>query len=499
MTRIRKDIAKLNGPWPEELLWYARAVAAMRARPFADRTSWLYFGAIHGFDQNGWIRQNIITAGTAVPPDIEQRNVLNQCQHAGWFFLPWHRGYLAAFEALTADWIAAQGGPDDWALPYWNYLDSQNQDARKIPAEFLADKLPDGTDNPLSAASRGGLQVLGPMPRIGIPDINLDAQSIDIYTAVAPGVLGYGGPVSRFAQQGNSFGGIEANPHGPVHVMIGGVTPTFQPAGWMTDPDYAALDPVFWLHHCNIDRLWEAWLSDPANSQEVSGIWKNGPFPRQFLMPTVSGGIDVFTPGETLPGGPLAPLYDDLEDGTGIVIPAAAGEPEIAMVSSERPGGASREMKSALMGSNTESLEVGDASVSSRVGLRQTKMAEAAFASPAAVDGTHIFLNLEGVRGSVPTGALLVSLAVPSGPGGDREIIELEPVVLFGLGKASSTEGSHAGNGFTVAIDITSAVSRIQADGRTSLDALEVTVAQPKGAESPITVDRISIYRQISD
>jgi tyrosinase len=30
----------------------------------------------------------------------------------------------------------------------------------------------------------------------------------------------------------------------------------------MTDPDTAALDSIFWLHHANIDRLWATWLVD---------------------------------------------------------------------------------------------------------------------------------------------------------------------------------------------------------------------------------------------
>jgi hypothetical protein len=21
------------------------------------------------------------------------------------------------------------------------------------------------------------------------------------------------------------------------------------------------LDPIFWLHHCNIDRIWDSWLA----------------------------------------------------------------------------------------------------------------------------------------------------------------------------------------------------------------------------------------------
>jgi hypothetical protein len=28
----------------------------------------------------------------------------------------------------------------------------------------------------------------------------------------------------------------------------------------MVRPETAAQDPIFWLHHANIDRLWERWL-----------------------------------------------------------------------------------------------------------------------------------------------------------------------------------------------------------------------------------------------
>ena len=30
--------------------------------------------------------------------------------------------------------------------------------------------------------------------------------------------------------------------------------------GWMSDPNTAAQDPIFWAHHANIDRLWDAWV-----------------------------------------------------------------------------------------------------------------------------------------------------------------------------------------------------------------------------------------------
>ena len=35
--------------------------------------------------------------------------------------------------------------------------------------------------------------------------------------------------------------------------------------GWMGRFNTAGLDPLFWLHHCNIDRLWSVWLAMDSN------------------------------------------------------------------------------------------------------------------------------------------------------------------------------------------------------------------------------------------
>jgi len=43
---------------------------------------------------------------------------------------------------------------------------------------------------------------------------------------------------------------MEATPHGMPHMYIGYSMAT------MNSPD----DPIFWLHHCNIDRLWHLWM-----------------------------------------------------------------------------------------------------------------------------------------------------------------------------------------------------------------------------------------------
>jgi tyrosinase len=43
----------------------------------------------------------------------------------------------------------------------------------------------------------------------------------------------------------------------------------------MSDPGIAALDPIFYLHHCNIDRMWAVWNGGgKANPKVVSELMK---------------------------------------------------------------------------------------------------------------------------------------------------------------------------------------------------------------------------------
>jgi tyrosinase len=58
---------------------------------------------------------------------------------------------------------------------------------------------------------------------------------------------------------------LEWRLHNGPHTWVGGqdnwpsgATPTFI-AGPMSIPAVSVNDPVFWLHHCNIDRLWTTW------------------------------------------------------------------------------------------------------------------------------------------------------------------------------------------------------------------------------------------------
>ena len=173
MPFTRKDLWRLGNDWNDEMLWYARAVADLQSRPIGDATSWGYLAAMHGFDPQLWQAFGYLAPGTR-PPSTAGRD-WDQCQHQSWFFLPWHRGYLWSFESIVRASIIKQGGPADWALPYWNYNNPANANARTLPLSLTAATLPDGSQNPLAPDRRYGANGRG--------QINLNPAAIALASA----------------------------------------------------------------------------------------------------------------------------------------------------------------------------------------------------------------------------------------------------------------------------------------------------------------------------
>src|SRR4051812_43189994 len=130
---IRRNVWNVGNDWADPILWYARGVAEMKKRAIADPTSWTFYGAIHGIYPPFWQHYGYLDPADPLPaqPLIDQ--YWTQCQHGSWYFPPWHRGYLLAFEAVIRDAVTSGGGPADWALPYWNYF---KPNEFKLPPAF---------------------------------------------------------------------------------------------------------------------------------------------------------------------------------------------------------------------------------------------------------------------------------------------------------------------------------------------------------------------------
>jgi hypothetical protein len=218
---LRRDVGPLSAS-SSVLKSYAKAIKAMKALPDTNPLSWTYQAAIHG---------SLTGSGVA----------WNTCEHGTDFFFSWHRMYLWYFERI----VRKMSGDANWALPYWNY---EKAAERKLPKPF---RVPATAANWLYESNRGAGWNAGTSA--------LAASAVD--TTLADSEIGY-----------HDFRSVlEGTPHGAVHVSIGGL---------MGSVPTAAADPIFWLHHANIDRLWNLWLAMGGGRSDPLGdaAWKTTKF-----------------------------------------------------------------------------------------------------------------------------------------------------------------------------------------------------------------------------
>jgi tyrosinase len=522
MPRTRRDVWKLGNEWDESLLWYARAVKELRRRPFADMTSWRYLAAIHGVSEQLWRHNGYLASGETLPNTTAfQRQDKDQCQHHTWYFLPWHRGYLRAFEKIVAAAIAKLGGPNDWALPYWNYNDAQNPNRLKLPPAFGSTAWPDGGTNPLFVAARYGRTGHSGKP------IELDPDSVELETALTQarfvgaakgGSPGFGGRRTAFqhgARDDGDEGFVEHSPHDNVHGDVGGalnnVFDNRLAQGLMSNPTMAALDPIFWLHHANIDRLWEVWLKRrPGHVNPThDSAWMHGPAgARPFVMPEPDNKTHTtFHPSEMLDttAPSLDYIYEDVRDpfpaadriarrmeDLRLAIPHTA---ELAMA---------KEPQVELLGADADAVHLASPDVAARVRLdpvTSRKVLRSFQANELAARGTaepdRIFLNLENITGSSDATSFKVYVGLkPDENPQDHPENFAGIVTLFGLNEASALDRQHGGNGLNKVLEITKVIDRLHLGGLGDLNELSLRFVLRHGRESDVSIGRISIYRQ---
>jgi tyrosinase len=202
------------------------------------------------------------------------------------FFLPWHRWYLAFFEAI----LRATLKDDAFALPYWDYLKDPT-----LPPQFLMPG--DATFDPLFHENRG--DGIGNKP-VNKGDAIMTTTAIQRMMHDALCQPGY--PIRSRAEPG-FCAHIDFNLHGGVHGAIGGD---------MGSVPTAAQDPIFWLHHCNIDRLWASWTANGGRNPTDDGFKKE---PLTFA--DANGKLITRAAGGAVDTGPLGYRFDRLEPRSG--------------------------------------------------------------------------------------------------------------------------------------------------------------------------------------
>lgn len=194
------------------------------------------------------------------PPSQGDRNAA----HSGPVFLPWHRYMLILLE------LQLQRVLDDtrFGLPYWDWAADGDLPADEQPAARLwTDDGVGGNGNPVDGPfSPDTYRVRvesGPNGRLRstdrglVRDLATDVDTLpttaDVDDALAQEVYD-AEPWDRstllFRNRVEGWRPTGLGMHNRVHVWVGG------DMGPASSPN----DPVFYLNHCNEDRVWEAWM-----------------------------------------------------------------------------------------------------------------------------------------------------------------------------------------------------------------------------------------------
>jgi tyrosinase len=200
--RHRRSIRRLS---PAQLADLREATAA--AQKIGDDHGYQYWAGVHGLP------------------------LPKSCRHNSPLFLAWHRAYLYFFEKALQERVPGV------TLPWWNWTVERGVG---IPPAYGRARA-DGRKNPLASSP---IQPSGrrfpnekrTWREPGVPSWLPTQAEVDAVLAN-----------SSFGIFQNQLEGIL---HNAVHGWVGGT---------MNDPAVAAYDPIFWAHHCMVDRLWYLW------------------------------------------------------------------------------------------------------------------------------------------------------------------------------------------------------------------------------------------------
>jgi tyrosinase len=469
------------------LMSYGDAVAAMQAKPSNDPGSWTFQAAIHG-------------TLTGSP-----RAAWNQCRHGTWYFVSWHRMYLYYFERIVRAQVVANGGQHTWALPYWDY--DAGGDGNTLPLAFRRPTRLDGSPNPLYVHRRNP----GINSGAGLPSsITSPAFALGRPTFTVASEFG-GGVTSPLGQFWSSTGRLEQTPHNDVHVAVGGL---------MGDPDTAARDPIFWLHHANIDRLW--WLWQQHHSDPIHAKWTAQAFSFKDV-----GGVDVSLTSADVENtvhqlgytyehaAPRTPALSEEAQPVNANWPSPwPGRPALAAVPPASSPDASEPVRTLIGGTDQPVVLTGEA-VHALVTIDDRATESLRADTKVAAHQHRAFLDVEDIEAERNPGVVYgvyVNLPDDATPA-DLAEHHVGNVALFGVERARNPRGDEHGHGLRVSMEVTDLLDRLSASGNwqdgqhldvvfrpitleppPTHEGVAEEVVDPRHPDLPITIGRVSVH-----
>lgn len=210
--------------------------------------------------------------------------------HQGPAFLPWHREYLRRFE------LELRAIDGDVTIPYWDWTDHQGA-AKLFTADFLGPSgSPSGANFPIMDGKLVGSnfavrpELHFERDRFNLPTLNYGGILQRQITLNASGDLAIGElaePLHVDAASQNPLyedfrGALEngARLHGDGHGWIG------RSMVLWSSPN----DPIFFMHHANIDRIWAKWQEQKKEEWLQQNAGQEYSYETHYLPSTVAAG-----------------------------------------------------------------------------------------------------------------------------------------------------------------------------------------------------------------
>ncbi|CUU56644.1 tyrosinase [Parafrankia irregularis] len=267
----------------------ARVIPGFRMRGIEQRLSvWDLFVVWH------WASMQLTTS-----PETAMRNRA----HGGPVFLPWHRMYLLRLEQQ----LQRHSGVADAGLPYWDWAVAggdlaPDQQLNHVlwTDKFLGPPLGSVTTGPLAAhvvrieERDDGLWSVPPRPivRAAGTQVGTLPRSSDVRATLNNDRYDRDPWDISVVSHRNLVEGWVNGPrmHNRVHVWVGG---DMLPG---TSPN----DPVFFLNHCNVDRIWESWMTRHGRTYEPGSGVQGAPVGHRIDDDMIALLGRSFTPGQVL-------------------------------------------------------------------------------------------------------------------------------------------------------------------------------------------------------
>jgi len=208
------------------------------------------------------------------------------CVHGDECFPNWHRVYMLDFEQTLRCADIDLGGDGNIGLPYWDW---SIKPEGKTMLPMLAQKL---------MAQTIGSQGQGLFPDAFLP---LDRQGGQLLPREADGTPFYKttpwsdtldaelrqalhsdyrvghkqDDVLDLDDHRRAALALDAAPHGSVHVALGSLGHRKPGTEMVGSVPTAAFHPTFWLHHCNVDRVYESFLVEHGHDAMKSQFEAN--------------------------------------------------------------------------------------------------------------------------------------------------------------------------------------------------------------------------------